>query len=204
MLSQKIQSARKQKGLTQEELAERAGVTARTIQRIEGGETVPRAFTLKALATALILPEDTFLTEDRPSQEPGVSFKDNEAQVVLPEKDPGSVHYFLQLHLLSCFAYLVVPLAPFLVPYFILRRRSDLPLQARIFGRATVKGQVCWSVALNITLLSMAGWNIFQASRGHKDDIVNLIWPVLLLFAANAIWIGVRFLYLRRMRLAET
>ena len=52
-LSQQISSARKLKGITQEELADQAGVTVRTIQRLESGESSPRAFTLKAIAASL-------------------------------------------------------------------------------------------------------------------------------------------------------
>ncbi len=44
---------RKSKGLTQEEVAERCHITARTIQRIEAGGVTPRAFTIKAISEAL-------------------------------------------------------------------------------------------------------------------------------------------------------
>ncbi len=52
-LSKKIVLARRKLGLTQEELASLAQVTVRTIQRIESGESIPRSFTVKALARAL-------------------------------------------------------------------------------------------------------------------------------------------------------
>lgn len=52
-LYQKIVTARKQKGLTQEQLADLVNVTVRTIQRIENGGSTPRAYTLKTIATAL-------------------------------------------------------------------------------------------------------------------------------------------------------
>ncbi|MBC8155587.1 MAG: helix-turn-helix transcriptional regulator [Bacteroidetes bacterium] len=48
-----IAEKRKEKGLTQEELAERACVTIRTIQRLENGENTPRSHTLKAVVDAL-------------------------------------------------------------------------------------------------------------------------------------------------------
>ncbi len=44
---------RKEKGMTQEQLAEASGVTARTIQRIESGVVTPQGQTLKLLAEAL-------------------------------------------------------------------------------------------------------------------------------------------------------
>ena len=53
LLGKKITELRKQKGLTQEELAERCNVTVRTIQRIESGETTPRIYTIKTILNAL-------------------------------------------------------------------------------------------------------------------------------------------------------
>jgi transcriptional regulator with XRE-family HTH domain len=48
-----IKELRIKKGLTQEELAEKTEVSARTIQRIENGEVDPRAYTLQMIAKAL-------------------------------------------------------------------------------------------------------------------------------------------------------
>src|SRR5512146_2119901 len=52
-LGLKVADLRQQKGLTQEQLAERCEVSARTIQRIESGEVDPRAYTLHCLGEAL-------------------------------------------------------------------------------------------------------------------------------------------------------
>lgn len=52
-LGLKVAELRQQKGLTQELLAEKCEVSARTIQRIESGEVDPRAYTLNCLSTAL-------------------------------------------------------------------------------------------------------------------------------------------------------
>lgn len=48
-----IKELRIKKGLTQEELADKTEVSARTIQRIENGEVDPRAYTLQMIAKAL-------------------------------------------------------------------------------------------------------------------------------------------------------
>lgn len=48
-----IKSMRVKKGLTQDELAERTGITVRTIQRIEQGKVNPRSYSIKVIATAL-------------------------------------------------------------------------------------------------------------------------------------------------------
>ena len=52
-LGLKVTELRQQKGLTQEQLAERCEVSARTVQRIESGEVDPRAYTLHCLGEAL-------------------------------------------------------------------------------------------------------------------------------------------------------
>jgi transcriptional regulator with XRE-family HTH domain len=48
-----IKELRLKKGMTQEELADKTEVSARTIQRIENGEVDPRAYTLQMIAKAL-------------------------------------------------------------------------------------------------------------------------------------------------------
>lgn len=48
-----IKELRTQKGMTQEELAQKTEVSTRTIQRIENGEVDPRAYTLQMIAKAL-------------------------------------------------------------------------------------------------------------------------------------------------------
>jgi len=48
-----IKEQRIQKGLTQEELAEKINITVRTIQRIEKGEVNPRLFTLQVISDVL-------------------------------------------------------------------------------------------------------------------------------------------------------
>jgi uncharacterized Tic20 family protein len=49
----KVSELRQQKGLTQEQLAERCEVSTRTIQRIESGEVDPRSYNLPCLGEAL-------------------------------------------------------------------------------------------------------------------------------------------------------
>ncbi len=67
-LGLKIEKLRKKQALSQEALAEEAGLNLRTIQRIEKNETVPRGDSLKRIAEALnVTPDeiiDYSLTED--------------------------------------------------------------------------------------------------------------------------------------------
>jgi len=84
-LGLKVSELRQQKGLTQEQLAERCDVSARTIQRIESGEVDPRAYTLHCLGEAL--------------------------EFDFSEQNTGNENFWLAiLHLSSIFCVLVIPL----------------------------------------------------------------------------------------------
>ena len=52
-LGDKIKSARTQKGITQKELAEKTGLTERTIQRIENHEVEPSVYSLNKISEIL-------------------------------------------------------------------------------------------------------------------------------------------------------
>jgi uncharacterized Tic20 family protein/DNA-binding Xre family transcriptional regulator len=84
-LGLKVSELRQQKRLTQEQLAERCEVSARTIQRIESGEVDPRAYTLHCLGEAL--------------------------EFDFGEEDTSNENLWLTiLHLSSMFCILIVPL----------------------------------------------------------------------------------------------
>ena len=84
-LGLKVAELRQQKGLTQEQLAERCEVSARTIQRIESGEVDPRAYTMRCLGEAL--------------------------EFDFGEENAGNENLWLAiLHLSSMFCILIVPL----------------------------------------------------------------------------------------------
>ena len=63
-MQSKVKLVREQKNLTQTELAEKSGLSLRTIQRIESGQSL-KVFTLKAIAQTLeIEPENLFSKEE--------------------------------------------------------------------------------------------------------------------------------------------
>ncbi len=89
-LGLKVSELRQQKGLTQEQLAERCEVSARTIQRIESGEVDPRAYTLHCLGEAL--------------------------EFDFGEENTGNENLWLAiLHLSSMFCIVIIPLAAVVV-----------------------------------------------------------------------------------------
>jgi transcriptional regulator with XRE-family HTH domain len=58
---QKIKEVRTKQGMTQQELASKARVDLRTIQRIENSEVIPRSYTLKIIAKVLNIDESELL-----------------------------------------------------------------------------------------------------------------------------------------------
>ncbi|MGB2964946.1 MAG: helix-turn-helix domain-containing protein [Anaerolineales bacterium] len=84
-LGLKVSELRKEKGFTQEQLAEFCEVTPRTIQRIESGEVEPRAFTRNSLSNVL--------------------------EFDLGQNDLGNERFWLAaLHLSSMFCIVLIPL----------------------------------------------------------------------------------------------
>ena len=70
-LGLQLKTIRTQKGISQQELAEEAGLSIRTIQRIERGENEPQGFTLRSICEVLgFPPEDLF--EDHKVENKGV------------------------------------------------------------------------------------------------------------------------------------
>ena len=69
-IGQEIRKRRTSKGLSMEALSDMSGVSLRTIQRIENGESTPRGYTLNQITTALeINIEELTSTESRTSNE---------------------------------------------------------------------------------------------------------------------------------------
>src|SRR5688572_26858139 len=143
-LAQRVVTARKKKGLTQEELAELTNITVRTIQRIESGETTPRPYTVKAIAAAL----DTTFEELNASESGSLpSFAAPKLGSIHKNEREDAAH-FLQLLCLSCFSYLVLPFIHFLVPIYILKRRKEQNPAALAYARKMIRIQVYWVISL--------------------------------------------------------
>lgn len=67
-LQEKIYQLRKSRGMSQEELAEKVGVTRQAVSKWEMGTSVPELDTLVALARCFGVTTDYLLSEDIPSQ----------------------------------------------------------------------------------------------------------------------------------------
>ncbi len=132
--SEQIRTLRKNKGLSQEALAEMAGINLRTLQRIEAGDTIPRGETLRLLAQALGVDVEMFSAD---------AFA---APVAIPPtpvvEDPGA----LKLLNLSALSFWVMPLGNVLLPLaFWIYKRNTVAGVAE-FGKRVLQFQIAWTV----------------------------------------------------------
>lgn len=165
MTASRIVQLRKSAGLTQEELADKAGVTVRTIQRIENNETMPRAYTMRRIAEAL-----------------GVTVQDlhEVGAVKAPASEPDVAN--LQWLNLSCFFYLIIPFVHVLVPYNMWKKNKTET------GRKIISTQIIWTISLHGSLLLALGWNqLMHRQFQNKSFLISYLWLALLMFLVNAI-----------------
>jgi XRE family transcriptional regulator, regulator of sulfur utilization len=174
-LSDKITAARRTAGLTQEELALRAGITVRTIQRIESGESLPRLYTLRNIASALNVP----LHDIDPTPESGT-----------PVNNHPDEEHFLRLLCLSCFSYLVIPYVHFLIPQYMARKNQQLSHDARTLTRRILRGQIGWVILLHLSLLATLALNFVLKDYADGTRVIHYLWIVLGAYTVNVFTIA--------------
>ncbi|WP_139925133.1 helix-turn-helix domain-containing protein [Hymenobacter sp. DG01] len=182
----RIATLRKSKGLSQEVLAEQSGVSLRTIQRVEQGETVPRGHTLQALAAALEVPLEAFRAEPEPLPEHVATTPVLAAPTPTLRPDPD----FLQLLNLSALSFLVLPLLNILVPWWLWRKHRAEVQHAAEVGRRVLGFQVLWQVGSSLAFLVVVMAQLLLAGA-HRSLMPGLYLVVLVFtYATNVLVIG--------------
>ncbi|MVN92478.1 helix-turn-helix domain-containing protein [Mucilaginibacter aquatilis] len=190
-LQQKIISARKKQGLTQEQLADLCKVTVRTIQRIECGDSTPRSYTLNALATALNIPFEEFA---QPATTP------THEQTLQAPDDAAESMNFLKMLCLSCFSYLVIPYIHFLIPAYLLRQQQVQNKQVKNLARKIIRQQVFYIVLTSGLLLVTLAYNLAQAALHHKGYIISYLAVFFILYGANAVLIVSNYINVQKLK----
>lgn len=185
-ISKKLVLARKKRGLTQEQLAGMANVTVRTIQRIENGESVPRLFTIKALADALEMNFEDLSDglHAYPLARPTISDDNNELE---------SEKHFLKICCLSCFSYLLIPLVHFLIPAYLLKKTTIRNPQIIAFGHKIIRQQIYWQVALSLLLLLTLGFNFLMVFFFGNGFLLNYLWVFFVMYFFNTVIIAKKY-----------
>ncbi|MGF1638384.1 MAG: DUF4870 domain-containing protein [Cyclobacteriaceae bacterium] len=129
-LAKRVKELRRRKGLSQEELTEDSGLSLRTIQRIENGETEPTGETLKRISNALnVNPEeiiDSVIIEDRG---------------------------YLKAMNLSAITFILFPLLGILVPLIMWISKKDKLKDINKLGKNIINFQITWTIVLFIGLM---------------------------------------------------
>ncbi|MDQ8747344.1 helix-turn-helix domain-containing protein [Elizabethkingia miricola] len=124
-----VQKLREKQNLTQTELAEKSGVSLRTVQRIEAGN-IPKGFTLKALAGALeVTPEDLV---DRKEETLNV----DRAKLIN----------------LSALLGLVIPLGGIIFPLILTYKTKDI--KNRELGKCIVSTQIILAFIVSVSMIT--------------------------------------------------
>ncbi|SHI35003.1 Uncharacterized conserved protein, Tic20 family [Tangfeifania diversioriginum] len=164
-LAKKVKELRTRKGMSQEMLAENAGLSLRTIQRIENGETEPRGDSLKRLASALGITPDEIVDW-------------------APEENNG----FLAALNISVLTFIVFPLLGLLVPLILWISKKDKIKGLNDVAKKIINFQITWNILFFVGygVIILSAFIRFNASHVVDAGIIQsgvftkLIWIVVL------------------------
>lgn len=124
-LSSKVKELRNRKGISQETLAEESGLSLRTIQRIENGETNPTGDSLKRLSGALNINPDELIDW---------TIKEDKR--------------YLTFMNLSALTFIFFPLLGIIVPFMLWTSRKDKLKNINKIARDLINFEITWTIAL--------------------------------------------------------
>lgn len=164
VLARRIKELRNKNGFSQEVLAEKTGLSLRTIQRIENGETEPRGDSLKKIATAfrVSIDEITDLT-------------------IVEDKN------ILVLLNLSQLGFLAFPLLGIIIPLVIWIFNKEKIKGVNNVGISILNFQITWTIALCVLYISIF-LRFFTSFR--LSTPISGILGIIILYAINLFMIG--------------
>lgn len=177
-LAKKIVARRHLLGLSQENLAEAASLSLRTVQRIEKSETLPRGFTLQALAAALQLPVEDLTATPLISQAAAAEPAPAETGATME-----TAATYVALMYLACFSYLLLPGANIALPLWLRYRKRHIP-EIQEAGTRLLNFELVW------TLVTYGGYLLLLATQIGLIlyfHIVLVMAPLVFLFTLNLV-----------------
>lgn len=125
-----IKNLREKSGYTQSNLAEKTGLSLRTIQRLEAGDSIPKGHTLKALSNVFEV-EPSLLQQ----------------RFVGVEQDEQSDKTSIKLINLSILGFFVFPFGNVIFPFMVWRKRGPSRVVDEV-GRKIINFQLLWTIVL--------------------------------------------------------
>ncbi len=150
-LAQRVKELRNRKGISQELLAEDTGLSLRTIQRIENGETTPRGDTLTRLANSLSVTPDEL-----------IDWTINE--------DNG---YLTALNL-SSLGFILFPLLGIIIPLILWISKKDKIKNINKTGKGVINFQLSWTILILGTYIFFVGRTFYRINQAG-DISLSLI-----------------------------
>ena len=160
-LAQKVKVLRNRKGYSQEELAEKTGLSLRTIQRIENGEAEPRGDSLKRLAIVFEVSPDEIV--DWTIQE-----------------DKG----FLVAFNLSALAFLFFPILGILIPLIIWISKKDKIRNLNEIAKNLLNFQITWTICFFIGYIFIIIGTVLKLKLSHtytSSLITSMLFSIMFL-----------------------
>lgn len=150
-----LKKIREKQNLTQEELAEKSGLSVRTIQRIEAG-TEPKGYTLKTLASSLDVSEKDLLTPIIPTEELIVKNPIIEEPVLPIENETIENLTLIKIINLSSLPLCWFPIANFLPPLLImLISKQKSPLVKQIISLQIILAVIAPIIFMLVVILKL-------------------------------------------------
>lgn len=167
-LAQRIKTLRNRKGFSQEELSEKTGLSLRTIQRIENGETEPRGDSLKRLSNAFDVSSDEIV--DWTVQE-----------------DKG----FLTSLNLSALSFIIFPLLGVVVPLIMWISKKDKIRNINAIAKDLLNFQITWAMLLFIGYAGIIASAFYKINATGDVNAAIISSRVII----NLVFLGFMYLY---------
>ncbi len=131
-LAKRVKELRKRNGVSQELLAENSGLSLRTVQRIENGETQPTGDSIKRLSSALNVTPNELIDWQ--------IIEDSKALLLLN---------------LSQLCFIAFPLLGILIPLIIWTSKKDKIKDVDNVGKSILNFQISWTLILFLLVIGL-------------------------------------------------
>lgn len=136
----KLKFLRDLQNLTQKELSEKSGISARTIQRIETGKE-PKGYTLRILAKALEVEESKLRTLETEVENFKITDESEKARLIN--------YSLLKLINLSSIPFIIIPPLNIVVPLILMLTMK----QKNILSKELISVQILWTIIAPIVFM---------------------------------------------------
>jgi transcriptional regulator with XRE-family HTH domain len=182
MIGRRIHQIRREKGMTQEQLAARAGINLRTLQRIEKGDTEPRGNTLRLLSNALGERLEALGEYER------VEFA--QTAIARAAYEPAADHLYLAFLHFSVLSFLFIPLGNILLPFILWMVRRDRVVGLHQQATGLLSVQIIWTLLAGVCFVIFAIGKLEDLSVG-RAPLAGLV-ALCVLNCTYTLWVALR------------